>query len=243
MPEMPAACVPRCYLDGRRLLGPRLASPRNDPNASDEEIEKARLELRDDLHSGNLKVESTPSREVALMFLAADKVAEQLVMGFSWAVLRAPEDVKFVLPDMGLTIYDPSPRIPDSVAFMSSPNAETVIPVDPSFAIALMPGPSDWGEGQIDARAVEEVNLRAYAWSEPAVYGQSQKVVCDLRSLARRRRQKVGAFKPRPGRIWITEGEDDPRSGLTEFVGHSPEGTTLQRFLVHPKAHEESHES
>jgi hypothetical protein len=69
-------------------------------------------------------------------------------MNFSWAVIRAPADKQFVLPDMGITLYDPTPRMPTSaLGFGSSPNAETVVPADPSFALALMPGFPVWKRG------------------------------------------------------------------------------------------------
>lgn len=211
-----------------------------DPNMSFEAVEQVRLELLADMEAGRLTVESTPSREVACMFLAADKVAEALVMGFTWAVIRAPAGSRFVLPDMGITLYDATPPMRASgLGFASSPNAETVMPVDPTFAVVLSPGPPVWRDIQVDDAHVEEVNLRAYAWSEAAVYGQSQKVVADLRTLARRHPQRVGKFKSQPGRIWITEGEEGRKTGVLEFTGHSPEGQARGRFVVDPRAYDD----
>jgi hypothetical protein len=210
-----------------------------DPNMSFEEVEQIRLEMLADIEAGHLTVESTPSREVACMFLAADKVAEGLVMGFTWAVIRAPLGSQFVLPDMGITLYDPTPPMPASgLGFGSSPNAETVMPVDPTFAVSLSPGPPVWRDVELDSAAVDDVNLRAYAWSEAAVYGQSQKVVTDLRRLARRHPQRVGEFKPRPGRIWLSEIEEGEKPGVLEFTGHSPEGEARGRFVVDPRAYD-----
>jgi hypothetical protein len=211
-----------------------------EPNMTFEEVEEMRLELLADLQSGHARIESTPSREVAAMFVAADKVAEVLVMDFAWGVIRAPASKQFVLPDMGITLYDPTPRMPASgLGFGSSPNTETVLPVDPAFAIALTPGPPVWKDASVDEAAVEEVNLRAYAWSDAAVYGQSQKAVTDIRRLARQKRELVGRFKPRPGRLWIADVDEEKKVGEVEFVGHSPEGTTRQRFLVDPRAYDE----
>jgi hypothetical protein len=211
-----------------------------EPNMSFEEVEKMRVELLADLEAGRVTIESTPSREVAAMFLEADKVAEALVMNFAWGVIRAPVAKQFVLPDMGITLYDPTPRMPGSgLGFGSSPNTETVLPVDPSFAIALTPGPPVWKDAEVDGAAVDELNLRAYAWSSAAVYGQSQKVVTDIRRLARQKRAMVGRFKPRPGRLWIADVDEEKKVGEIEFVGHGPEGTARQRFMVDPRAYDE----
>jgi hypothetical protein len=212
-----------------------------DANMSPEEIDELRLELLDDLESGRLKLRSTPSREIACMFIAAERVAEQLVMGFSWAALRAPGDVDLVLPGMGITLYDPTPPFLESgLGFASSPNVETILPIDPTFAIALTPGPPSWNDVEIGADDVEEINLRAYAWSDACFYGPSQKVVTDLRASARRQRTRVAKFMPRPGRIWLAESVDGPKSGEFEFVGHSPSGSSRRRFVVEPGAFDDA---
>jgi hypothetical protein len=180
---------------------------------------------------------STSSREVASMFLALDQVAEDLVTNFSWKVLRAPVDRELVLPDMGLTMYDPTPPHPDSgLGFRSSPNTETVLPVDPTFAIALTPGAPEWHDEEVDEAAIEEINLRAYAWSNAAFYGRSQKVVTDLRVNARRQTERLAQFAPRSGRMWVTEVEGGPTTGELEFTGHSPEGQRRARFVIDPRA-------
>jgi hypothetical protein len=57
-----------------------------------------------------------------------------------------------------------------------------------------------------------------------------------LRRLAGRKSVDVARFKPRPGRHWIAEGDEGKKTGELEFVGHSPEGRTRARFLVHPQA-------
>jgi hypothetical protein len=199
-----------------------------------------RLEMLDDLDAGRIAIESTPSREVAMMFLAADNVAEKLIRDFTWVVARAPGGAELVLPSMGITLYDPTPPHPGSgPGFQSSPNAETVLPVDPSFALALSPGPPEWREAAIDEAAVEDINLRAYAWSDAAFYGRSQKTVADVRTLARRQRARVGAYEPRGGTIWVTEGDGEtPFEGdVHEFVGEDASGVVRRkRFFVKPGA-------
>lgn len=209
------------------------------PDMSPEDIEQVRLELIEDLKSGRVKLGSTPSREVAAMFFAVEPVAERLVMDFTWTTLRASEDVPFVLPGLGITMHDPTPPFPESgLGFASSPNAQTILPVDPTLAIALTPGPPTWNDVEVDAGAVEEINLRSYAWSDACLYGSSQKVVTDLRASARRQRALVARFAPRSGRIWVTDarGSDGARAGEFEFVGRSPEGTARRRFVIKPGA-------
>lgn len=203
------------------------------PDMSPEDVEQVRAELLADLQAGRIKLGSTPSREIALMFLAVEHVAAQLVAGFTWAVFRAPDDAQFVLPGLGITLHDPTPPYPESgLGFASSPNAETIVPIDPTFAIALTPGAATWNDVAIDAAAVAEINLRAYAWSDACFYGGSQKIVTDLRANARRQRTQVARFAPRTARLWVTESEGGPKTGEFEFVGHSPTGTARRRFVI-----------
>jgi hypothetical protein len=211
-----------------------------EPSMTQEQVEEMRLEMLEDLQSGRVKLGSTPSREAAFMFVALDEVAKDLVEKFTWIVVRAPTDAELVLPGMGISLYDPTPPNPHSgFGFRSSPNSQTLIPVDPRFALALTPGEPVWREADASVEDVDEMNLRAYAWSDAACYGRSQKVVTDLRALARRNRGRVGELAPRPGRIWITEGEaDGPETGEFEFTGHSPTGSVRRRFIVKPGAFE-----
>jgi Protein of unknown function (DUF4238) len=85
-----------------------------DPEMTHEQWEELRLEMLQDLQTGRVKLGSTPSREVAFVFMACDVVAEKLVQSFTWTVVRAPADAEFVLPGMGITLYDPTPPHPHS---------------------------------------------------------------------------------------------------------------------------------
>jgi hypothetical protein len=103
----------------------------------------------------------------------------------------------------------------------------------------LLPGPPDWFDASMDEIAAEDLNLRAYAWSDAAFYGRSQKIVADVRGLGRRERARVGAYEPRGGTIWVTEGDGEtPFEGdVHEFVGEDASGVLRrQRFFVKPGA-------
>jgi hypothetical protein len=215
-----------------------------EPDMTREQIEELRLEMLDDLQSGRVQLRSTPSREVAFMFMATAEVAEELARSFTWTVVRAAAGAEFVLPGMGITLYDPTPPFPGSgVGFRSSPNVQTVIPVDPTFALAVTPGEPAWREAQASVDDVDEVNLRAYACSDSAFYGRSQQVVTAVRALARQRRAQVASFRPRPGRVWVAEGDEGgPPTGELEFTGYAPENRLRQRFVVHPEAYDDAAE-
>jgi hypothetical protein len=209
------------------------------PELTYEEVEELRVELLADLQEGRIKVESTPSREIAMMFMALDRVALALVYGFTWGVVRVPTGADLVLPDMGITQYDPTPPFQGSgLGFGSSPNVETILPVDPRFALAITPGPPAWHDAEISARHAEDINLRSYAWSDVATYGRSQKRVSDVRRLARKHPTRLAELVPRSGKLWVAEVSEGARGGDFEFTGYAPSGTSRQRFSVSPEAFE-----
>jgi hypothetical protein len=209
------------------------------PELTYEEVEELRTELLADLRAGRIKVESTPSREVAIMFNGLDRVAFDLVYGFTWGVVRLPDGADLVLPDMGITQYDPTPPFPGSgLGFGSSPNAETILPVDPRFALVITPGPATWHDAEISARHAEDINLRSYAWSDVATYGRSQKSVSDVRRLARKHPRRLAELAPRSGKLWVADVPEEARGGDFEFTGYAPSGTSRQRFSVSPEAFE-----
>ena len=92
------------------------------------------------------------------------------------------------------------------------------------------------GPVKVGADVVEKANLRAYAWSDAALYGISQKIVTDLRGYARCNGARIARFTPRTGRLWMTEAQNGPETGEFEFTGHSPDGEVKQRFDVLPGA-------
>ena len=75
-----------------------------------EEISEWQEQTLRELAEGQLIIESTPDREVALMFMALDRMAPMLVEQFDWMFLDIETDVgEVVLPDVGVTLLDPTP--------------------------------------------------------------------------------------------------------------------------------------
>jgi hypothetical protein len=89
--------------------------------------------MLEQLRNGDIVIESTKEREVALMFLQVEEIATTLVDQFDWRFLVVPPETgEVVLPDVGVTIYDPSPPFPESGTGMkSSAESETVLHLGP----------------------------------------------------------------------------------------------------------------
>jgi hypothetical protein len=203
---------------------------------SDEELEELRQRTLRDLREGQVDIESTEEREIGLMFMSLDVVAPTLLSDFDWIALHSDSEACFVLPDVGLGRIDPTPRHRGAgTGWASSPNSETTLPIDPRACLLVRPGEGRFGTATLDARAVEDVNVRSYAASEVCYFGQSQEAVTSVRRVAKRDRRRVAAYRPRPSRIWITEGERE--TGPLDFIGHSLDGRIEARFVVQPGAH------
>lgn len=187
-----------------------------------DDAEAMRVELIGDLAEGRLVIESPHSREVALMFMALEKIAPIVAERLTWTVLRAPRDSQFILGDTPLAIYDSAPRVADGgVGFLSSEHVETTLPLDPSCCLMLTPGDKLWGEAEAKPDVVESINLRSYAWAQQAIYGSSQQAVTDVRALVKRSRQQLARYLPKAGALWFGEETD--------------EGTRWERFTPTPK--------
>ena len=163
-----------------------------EPHISREEAAQALA----DLAGGSLFVESPPSRQTALMFMTWQEQAAILVNQCEWAVFRAPAHCEFVLSDNPVVHFDPTlERVDGGLGFASSGYAHTSFPVDPRFCICLRPlGHPQWSDGPTDAHSVEEINLATYAWADRALYGRSQKILSDLRILARETPRRLARY-------------------------------------------------
>lgn len=201
---------------------------------SDEDVaawQEARLA---ELESGELVIESTPEREVALMFVQLESIVPRLVEDFDWRFLRIPATIPaVVLPDVGMTIYDPAPKIPEGgTGFASSPTAETVILLDPHLALMLRPGVGFGDVRDATSEQVEHLNRRAIASSDRCIYGSSRDAVVAALELAAAEPDRIAALRPRPPTIWIAEMTGEPTPGPTTFVGHSRAGKVTRELNV-----------
>jgi hypothetical protein len=203
----------------------RVMSKRGD---TDEEVERERLEMLEELRAGRIVGQSSPEREVGLMFMAVEHTTKTIFEQLGCICLRAPAGGKspFIISDHPVAHYDPTPKMPEAGAgFMSSPNSVTFIPLDPTFALLLVQGQSQtWQDVDITSDEVDEMNLLTYAWAREAIYGPSQESVTRARRLAKQNPRAMAEFAYRPPRIWVTEVDDKtatpgPHAFTSRFKG------------------------
>lgn len=199
-----------------------------------DEVEAERLKLLAELREGRIGMESSPDREVALMFMALEEVTNTLYKDLSIRCIRVPSTSKaaFVLSDHPVAHYEPTPKTPESGAgFISSPNSQTWVPLDPQFGLLLSPqNPRAWTNEDATDAEVDELNLLTYAWARDAIYGPSQEAVTRVRRFAKDNRALLGELKYRPPRLWLSRSSDDVGSGVHEFTSRH-KGQTVKRKL------------
>jgi hypothetical protein len=227
-------------LSDRNLV--RSALEKGNAEPTDEEIGRWQRETVAELKRGDIVVESTPEREVALMFLKLDELSPMLVENFDWRFVVIPPDVgEVVLPDVGVTLYDPAPRFQSAgTGFMSSSESETALHLGPHLVLLLRPGAGRGAIFTATKEHVERINLRAVACSDRCLYGRSAEVVRGVLEAARADPERIALLRPRPQTIWIAEGEGEPKPGVMTFTGHSVQGTVTQQFEVSGEGIEEA---
>jgi Protein of unknown function (DUF4238) len=208
---------------------------------SQDEVERAQQQTLEELRTGELVIESTADREVPLMFSQLEQIAPKLVEEFDWKFLKIPpEGGEVVLPDVGLTLFDPTPRFPKAgTGFASSPNAETAIHLGPRLVLMLRPGDGYGWVREAGAGDIETLNLRAYASSDVCIYGTSEEVVRSTLRLAEAAPARIERLRPRAPTLWIAESESEPQAGLVEFTGYSLDGIETQELYVSQEGVEE----
>jgi hypothetical protein len=206
------------------------------------DVEAQRLRFLEDLRAGRLGMESTPEREVALMFMGFEEASKTLFEFLDITCVRVAPGSKraFVISDHPVSHYDPTPKTPDAGAgFMSSPGSVTWVPLDPSFGLLLgQQNPMNWHDMEATDEEIDELNVQTYAWARQAIYGPSQETVTRVRQVAKRNPTLVHELRYRPPRIWIARGGSE--AGPHEFESRF-RGQTVKRMLhVSPKGMEQA---
>jgi hypothetical protein len=203
------------------------------PDKSPEEIEALRRRLRGRINRGERLFDSTPDRELGMMFWHLESISVALAGGCEWTILRTNDQLPFVLGDAGLAIVDTDPsQIDRGLAFASSPTVETTLPLSPTTCLVLWPKtPSGLHlptgslrriacvERPATDQEVQSLNLRSLAWSSQDVYASGAVALSPLKGLAKRNAALVKSYRPRGPKIWVGEERD----GQDEWTGYSPD--------------------
>jgi hypothetical protein len=207
----------------------RMVGPGDDPRA----VDRDRLRLLSELRSGKYMIESSPSRQVALMFMAVENTVRALMTEMGWTLLRAPARGCFVLSDHPVAHFDPTPKFEGAGAgFKSSQNSITTIPLDPSYALLLQPHVRGaWREVQLSKAEVDEVNLLTYAWATGSILGPTQESVTRVRMLARRKRAKLAQLAKKPPRVWVAEVPEGSDGTGPQTFSSAYQGQTIVKDL------------
>jgi Protein of unknown function (DUF4238) len=224
------ARVPEAYLELARKAGADI-----DP----EQVELERLELVQGLETGTMGIEMPANALIGMALNSAYQLA-WIIYLLDWVVVRAADGAEFVIADAPVAAYDPTPEGPSgAAAFLSSPNAETTLPLGPRHALVLRASeearafaselhdqpsnldpeagvraldgrPVTWAEVVGDKQSVAEINLRSYANAGRYIFG-SQQGVTGVRARARQRPAEVASRRAAPGQLHILEAdESDP---------------------------------
>jgi hypothetical protein len=205
---------------------------------SAEQAEHERLETLRLFHEGGVSIESTPDREVAGIFLAANNVAETITRArFSWYVLRPSGTQQFVLGDDPVALFDATqPEKPGGLGF-GVPTVETTLPTSPTACLLLKcDGLARIDDLPADDNLVRHVNLRSYAHAEHCIWGSRLDTLAGVRRDARANPAVLHAVRRRGGVAWIGEQVPD-QPGVYDFEGHFPDGQRQRRRgLIDPRA-------
>ncbi len=181
-----------------------------DPVERGDDAESDRLELARLLADDKASIKVNPHYAIVLMLYVAPDLAGDIV-DYSWTLLRAPAGDSFVCADTPLTHTDPMPPATpwSGDGWATSHLASTTMPLDPQACLLIRPAGPDFEVREADKRTGEDVNLRTYGWAERWVWAKKQQTLQNLRSLAKRRPERVG--KPRIGAT-VTLREGDPKN-------------------------------
>lgn len=185
--------------------------------AGDPEV--SRRNLARSLSREGVQIQAPPERQIAMMFALALDLAP-VMTEMAWTILRAPESERLILGDSPLTMYDPEVEgRRRGHGLYSSPLAETVLPLDPAFALRLSPAGDDLPDVKVDVPTIRDLNLRTYAWAQRFVFGQSQAHVTGARAYARRHKAEAAVRAPRRPRLVLDSTLIDGRRSVEVIEG------------------------
>lgn len=170
--------------------------------ADAETIEDHRRRLIGLLRQGKLRLANPHEVAIGLMLDSMVNSA-QYIYQLDWCLLQSDEGA-FVTSDRALAMHDPTPPYPWSGhGVLSSPSAETTIPLDPGRCLLLTPPQRPMTSTAVsrqgcDAGRVAEINLRTYGFASRYIFGDSQALVAGVRRDAKQRPHLVE--RPRPFR-------------------------------------------
>jgi hypothetical protein len=176
-----------------------------------DEIEQFRIDMLKAIGDGDVRISGENGAHFAAGFEHAIDNIPPLI-AFDWLLLRAPAG-GFVTSDRGYAIHDPSPPFPWSAqGILSSPAAETLVPLTDTAALIMRPGTgaSRFDVQEIAGEVVQRLNLRTFGWATGYVYARSQATLAKLRVAARRRPDTVIRPKPICSVIGIEIDPTDP---------------------------------
>jgi Protein of unknown function (DUF4238) len=174
-------------------------------------IERQRQRMLGDITDGRITLGNP--KEVALdLMLEHVGDSAQFIFQLEWWLLESTAG-DFVTSDRGLAMHDPTPPYPFSGhAILSSPNAQTTIPLDPRRCLLMRPPRDHDPTGgvavhQVAADRVAELNLRTYGFASRYIFADSQETAAGVRREAKRRAAAV--VRPRPCyQVMLIDAED-----------------------------------
>jgi hypothetical protein len=184
--------------------------------ASDQKIEEFRLEVLQQVRTGKVRVSGRGGADFATGLTHAASLIPQII-AFDWALL-CTADGGFVASDRGYAIHDPAPPFPwTAQALLSSPVSETLVPFNDTTGLLMQPGTATCrlDVRLVDARELEQLNLRTLGWADEYVFAKRQATLDSLRAAARRRPGDI--IRPRPFcEVILLELDPDDKSLAVE---------------------------
>lgn len=205
-----------------------------DDGASLELSEPLRLEMLGDLEAGRISIEIAATRQHAIRaMLEGLPNSFPHIAELSWSLMRRSSGAPpFIIGDVPVVHVDSTPMPPSlAAAWRSSKNAQTTVPLTPDTCLLIWQAAGPWGDFEIDAADVVDVNLRTYAYASERVFGPTQHVLCEVtRKYAKSRPSLVRAYKRRPPMIttFTTELQENGIERHVSTESRAIEGNALR---------------